>query len=93
MKEDIMKSKPNDVRQKDWDFVDSPALSDDLLARMRPVKELHPHRPSRIHRHQNIPVSIRLSQDVIDYFKSEGIGWQTKINTVLREYVKSHEAA
>jgi len=88
-----MKSKPNDVRQEDWDFVDSPPLSDELLAKMRPVKEIHPHRPMHIHRRKNIPVSIRLSQDVIDYFKSEGIGWQTKIDTVLREYVKSHKAA
>jgi uncharacterized protein (DUF4415 family) len=97
MKEDIMKCKPNDVRQKDWDAVNSPPLPDNLLAKMRPVRELHPDRPSRVRGRQKlsvkIPVSIRLSEDVIDYFKSEGRGWQTKINTILGEYVKTHKAA
>ena len=36
------------------------------------------------------PVSIRLSPDVIEYFKSTGKGWQTRMNEVLREYVMSH---
>ena len=97
MKEDTIKSKPSDVKQKDWDFVDSPPLSDDLLAKMRPVSELHPDRPSRVRGRQKLPlktpVSIRLNQDVIDYFKSEGRGWQTKINAIFHEYVKIHNAA
>nr|WP_236786692.1 BrnA antitoxin family protein [Allochromatium tepidum] len=35
------------------------------------------------------PVSIRLSPEVVDYFKAEGPGWQTRIDAVLREYVAS----
>ncbi len=30
-------------------------------------------------------VTLRLDADVIEAFKSEGKGWQTRINTVLRE--------
>jgi uncharacterized protein (DUF4415 family) len=32
-------------------------------------------------------VSVRLDQDVIDFFKAEGRGYQTRINAVLRTYM------
>ena len=32
-------------------------------------------------------VSVRLDQDVIDFFKAEGRGYQTRINAVLRSYM------
>lgn len=33
-------------------------------------------------------ISIRLDTDVIDFFKSEGKGYQTRINAVLRHYMQ-----
>jgi uncharacterized protein (DUF4415 family) len=36
------------------------------------------------------PVSIRLSSEVVEYFKSTGKGWQTRMDEVLRDYVKTH---
>ena len=30
-------------------------------------------------------VSLRLDQDVIDHFRSQGQGWQTRVNEVLRK--------
>lgn len=35
------------------------------------------------------PVSIRLDEDVINWFKSFGKGYQTKINEVLKTYMQS----
>ena len=35
-------------------------------------------------------VTIRLDADMIDWFKSQGPGWQTKMNWVLRLYFASH---
>ncbi|MGJ0395958.1 MAG: BrnA antitoxin family protein [Methylocystis sp.] len=32
-------------------------------------------------------ISIRLDQDLIDYFKAQGPGYQRRINAVLRSYV------
>ena len=32
-------------------------------------------------------LTIRFDQDVIDWFKSEGAGYQTRMNDVLRGYV------
>ncbi len=37
------------------------------------------------------PVSIRLSPEVVEYFKSIGKGWQTNIDEVLMDYVKTHK--
>jgi uncharacterized protein (DUF4415 family) len=35
-----------------------------------------------------IPVSIRLSPDVISHFKAKGPGWQSRIDDALRKIVK-----
>jgi uncharacterized protein (DUF4415 family) len=35
------------------------------------------------------PISIRLSQEVIDYFKSTGDGWQTRIDDILKQHIHS----
>jgi uncharacterized protein (DUF4415 family) len=32
------------------------------------------------------PVTIRLDADVLQYFKNQGSGYQTKINEILRNY-------
>jgi uncharacterized protein (DUF4415 family) len=32
-------------------------------------------------------ITIRLDQDVLDWFKSQGAGYQTRINAVLRSFV------
>lgn len=37
-----------------------------------------------------IPVSLRLDEDIIKYFKNLGGGYQSKINAVLKAYVKAH---
>jgi len=36
-------------------------------------------------------ITIRLDQDVLDWFKSGGEGYQTRINAVLRSYVDAQK--
>ena len=36
-------------------------------------------------------VSLRLSPEVIDHFKSTGPGWQTRIDSTLKESIKRRE--
>ena len=33
-------------------------------------------------------ISIRLDTDIVSFFKSQGRGYQTKINAVLRSYIE-----
>ena len=35
-------------------------------------------------------ITVRLSRDVTDYFRSGGKGWQTRIDAVLKEYIAHH---
>jgi uncharacterized protein (DUF4415 family) len=35
-----------------------------------------------------VPVSLRLDQKVVDWFKKQGKGYQSKINAVLSAYVR-----
>jgi len=37
------------------------------------------------------PVTLRLDRDVLDWFKSTGKGYQTRINAILRSYVEAHK--
>ena len=61
---------------------DTYELSDEAIKKLRPVG-----RPKAEVTKQ--PVSIRLSSDVLEYFKSTGKGWQTRMDKVLKSYVNS----
>ena len=37
-------------------------------------------------------MTIRLDEDVLDWFKAQGSGYQTRINAVLRSFVESQMA-
>lgn len=39
---------------------------------------------------RKVATAIRLSPEVIEFFKSGGSGWQTRMDEALREYVKTH---
>ena len=36
-------------------------------------------------------VSLRVDRDVLDWFKRQGKGYQTRINAILRAYVRSRK--
>jgi uncharacterized protein (DUF4415 family) len=36
-----------------------------------------------------MPVSMRLDEDIVKWFRARGRGYQTRINAVLRAYVES----
>jgi len=58
---------------------DALPLTDEQLAQFERVELKH-------------PVSIRLDDEVLDYFKTGGRGYQTRINAVLKSYVKAQTA-
>lgn len=38
-------------------------------------------------------ITIRLSRDVVTQFRSTGEGWQTRIDSALRQYIAEHPIA
>jgi uncharacterized protein (DUF4415 family) len=66
---------------------DAQPLTSQQLKAMVPMKALR-GRPKSENKKQL--VSVRYSPEVIDYFKSTGDGWQSLMDTVLRQYVTLH---
>lgn len=69
-------------------------VTDEMFAKMRPVAEDFPDIPARVRGPQKKPTkqstTIRLSPEVIAFFKKQGRGWQTEINDILQTYVNKH---
>jgi len=40
--------------------------------------------------HPKERINIRLSHEVVEYFKSAGDGWQTRIDAALRQFIAEH---
>jgi uncharacterized protein (DUF4415 family) len=38
------------------------------------------------------PVTLRIDEDVLEWFKSQGKGYQTRINKLLRLYMESQQS-
>jgi len=91
----MKKHKPDNIIQEDWDAVESPALSASFLAGMKSVSATHPDMPPRVRGPQKAPrktpVSLRLDDSVLAAFRATGNGWQTRVNEVLREWLKQHK--
>ena len=76
----------------DWDRVD--AMTDEDIDRT--IAEDPDSDPADfdwskaevVYRPKKLAVSIRLDEDVLEYFRAQGPGYQTRINAVLRAYVE-----
>ena len=77
------KSRLAAVKERDIDYSDIPELSDDWFAKALKGAHIPEKRP----------VSLRLDDDVVDFFKSEGSRYQTRINAVLRAYMENRKKA
>jgi len=66
---------------------DALPLTDDQMSAMVPMRMVR-GRPKLANKKQLI--SIRYSPEVIDYFKASGAGWQARMDSVLKDYVKAH---
>jgi uncharacterized protein (DUF4415 family) len=81
--------------KKDWDDVQSPELTADQMAQMRPFAEALPELAASIRKGRGpnkAPtkrlVSLRLSGEVIEKYKAGGEGWQSRIDADLRRINK-----
>ena len=72
------------MNDEDIDFSDIPKVTPEMFARGILRKNLKPStRKSQL--------TLRIDQDVIEFFKSQGRGYQTKINQLLRAYMEAHK--
>ncbi len=94
------RKKPDHITRKNWDDVDSPPLTSEELATMKPVRDVFPDlaeyaakrkrgQRGRQKAPTKKPVTIRVDPDVLDTYKATGHGWQSRMNEVLRRGAKS----
>jgi uncharacterized protein (DUF4415 family) len=66
------------------DDLDAHPLTPKQLKAMVPLRSLRGRPKSQ---NKKLLISVRYSTEVVEYFKSTGEGWQTRMDGVLREYV------
>ena len=67
------------IKDENIDYSDIPELTEYFWDNAKPI-----------YSNGKKAISIRLDNDIIDFFKEEGKGYQSKINSVLKSYVKAH---
>ena len=74
------------LEDKDIDLSDAPEVSTEMFARaiIRRGLKFVPNKTQ---------MTIRLDSDVLEWYKNQGSGYQTKINALLRAYMEAHQAS
>jgi len=87
-----MKKKKQDAENPEW--------TKEMARRARPASKIFPNAKfpkPRGRGPQRAPVkiqtTIRLDRDVVEYFRRQGRGWQTRLNTTLRGVVSRKRKA
>ena len=76
------------------DYADIPELPTEFFTDGQMYRDGKPA-ARRVRGKQKVPVkkqlTIRLNTEVVDFFKAQGDGWQSKINNALLEHIKTHK--
>jgi uncharacterized protein (DUF4415 family) len=67
------------MRDEDIDYSEIPEFDDEFLRTVE--MKISPRKK---------PIALRLDEDVLDWMKSQGKGYQSRINSILRAYYEAH---
>lgn len=70
---------------KDIDLSETPEIPTEMFARaiVRRGLKVAPRKTQ---------LTLRVDSDVLDWYRQQGAGYQTKINALLRSYMEAHES-
>ncbi|MBF0107594.1 MAG: BrnA antitoxin family protein [Magnetococcales bacterium] len=54
------------------------------------IMTMRPLRGRPVNPDKKVLLSVRYSPEVVEFFRSTGTGWQTRMDEALREWVASH---
>lgn len=83
-----MQKKEKDSKT-DWEKVDSVSDSKIDYSEIPELDEQFWKNATLVLPENKTKVTIRLDNDVVAWFKSQGKGYQTKINAVLKSYIQA----
>ena len=98
MKKSVKKDEyiPNpDYSREDWeDVTDNPEWTREDFAHAKPFAEVFPELAQALKRGRGKQksetkqlVSLRMDRDIVERFKADGKGWQSRINDTLRKAI------
>lgn len=67
------------MKDEDIDFSDIPKVDKKDWVRAQPMGTGN-----------KAQITIKIDQEILDFFRSQGARYQTRINSVLQEYVRAH---
>ena len=73
------------MSNEEIDLSDSPEITPEMFARGVVRRGLKP-------RGRKVQLTLRVDNDVLEWFKSRGRGYQTQINALLRAYMEAHKS-
>ena len=73
------------MRDEDIDLSDLPEVTPEMFASAIVSKNFKPIPPKQ-------QLTLRIDDDVVEFFRKQGRGYQTKINQLLRAYMEAHRA-
>ena len=72
------------MKDEDIDLSDSPEITPEMFARAVVRRDFKP-----IPRKKQL--TLRIDSDVVEWYQKQGPGYQTRINSLLRAYMKEHQ--
>ncbi len=70
------------MKDEDIDLSDAPEITPEMFAKAVVRRGLKPRTKKQ--------VTLRIDSDVLEWYKKQGRGYQTKINLLLRAYMDEH---
>lgn len=84
-------NKEGEVRELETeDFKDFRPAPEVLSSTLRKKLATHKRGPQKAPTKQRI--TIRLSPEVVEQFRATGEGWQSRVDTALRDWLKNHSS-
>ena len=93
-----MRKKSDDKRKRTAD-PDNPEWTDADFARARRLRDAMPDLAASLKRGRprleqpKVQVTLRLDAEIVEAFRAEGSGWQSRINEALSRSLKKHKKA
>lgn len=71
------------MKDADIDLSDAPEITPEMFAKSIVRRGLKPRTKTQL--------TLRVDSDVLEWYKKQGRGYQTKINLLLRAYMQEHQ--
>ena len=71
------------MKDEDIDYSDAPAITPEMFTKAIVQRGLKPRTKTQL--------TLRVDSDVLEWYKKQGRGYQTKINLLLRAYMQEHQ--